>query len=166
MHCEVKIADVKKPVYNSYYRFKVYINSKLLKNKKVKVKIGKKTFNVKTNSKGIADVKLPSGLKAKKYVMTVTYASVKAKKTVKIRHAISLKVKRHSKKITLQAKLKKVSGKYIKAKKITFKVNGKTIKAKTNSKGIARIDIAKHKGKTNIAVSYLKDSIKKTVKIK
>ena len=61
----------------------------------------------------------------------------------------------------------------LKGKVIKFKFNGKTYKAKTNKKGIAQITIKKNvinklkKGKTYaFKVTYVKNTIKSTVKIK
>ena len=58
-------------------------------------------------------------------------------------------------------------------KKITFKFNGKKYKAKTNAKGIAKITIKskvlkklKVGKKYTVKMSYLKYSIKRTVKVK
>ena len=55
---------------------------------------------------------------------------------------------------------------------ITFKFNGKNYKVKTNSKGIAQKTLNKNvikklkKGKTYaVKVTYLKDTIKTTVKV-
>ena len=54
-----------------------------------------------------------------------------------------------------------------------FKFNGKTYKAKTNAKGVAQKTLTKKvinklkKGKTyTVKVTYLKDTIKTTVKVK
>jgi invasion protein IalB len=71
----------------------------------------------------------------------------------------------------LQAKLK-INGKLVKGKVIKFKFNGKTYNAKTNNNGIAKVTIKKNviqklkKGKTYaVKVTYLKDTIKTTVKV-
>ena len=67
----------------------------------------------------------------------------------------------------------KINGKLIKGKKITFKFKGKTYKVKTNKKGIAQKTLKKNiikklkKGKKyTVKVTYLKDTIKTTVKVK
>ncbi len=86
--------------------------------------------------------------------------------------ASKVTVKKTARKFVLQAKLK-INGKLVKGKKITFKFKGKTYRAKTNSKGIAKVIIKKNvvkklkKGKTYaVKVSYLKDSVKSSVKVK
>ena len=62
--------------------------------------------------------------------------------------------------------------KAIKNKLVTFKFNGKTYKAKTNSKGIAKVTIKKSVlnklkvgKKITYQATYLKDTVKKTVKV-
>ena len=81
-------------------------------------------------------------------------------------------VKKTAKKFTLQAKLK-INGKLVKGKVIKFKFKGKTYRAKTNKNGIAKVIIKKKiikrlkKGKKYaVKVTYLKDTIKTTVKVK
>ena len=61
----------------------------------------------------------------------------------------------------------------LKEKWVTFKFNGKTYKVKTNAKGIAQKILNKNvikklkKGKTyTVKVTYIKDTIKTTVKVK
>ncbi len=56
---------------------------------------------------------------------------------------------------------------------VRFKFNGQTYSAKTNAKGIAQATVQKamiqklQKGKTySVAITYLKDKIKTTVKVK
>ena len=66
-----------------------------------------------------------------------------------------------------------VDGKYLKGKVIKFKFKGKTYKVKTNSKGIAKLTIKrkvlrklKIGKKITFNASYLKDTRKRTVKVK
>ena len=89
---------------------------------------------------------------------------------------VSLKkvtVKKSAKKLVLTATLKKVNGKYLKKKTVTFKFNGKKYKAKTNKKGVAKVTIKssvlkklKVGKKIKYQVTYLKDTVKRTVKVK
>ena len=97
-------------------------------------------------------------------------------KTLTVKHIVTLKavkVKKSAKKLILQATLAKVNKKYLKKKTVTFKFNGKTYKAKTNAKGVAKVTIKssvlkklKIGKKVTYQATYLKDTIKKTVKIK
>jgi hypothetical protein len=71
-----------------YFKFKVLTkNNKIVKKQKVSIKIAKKTYKVKTNSKGIAKVKVK--LNPKKYKVVIKLVSnayyTVSKKTVKIR---------------------------------------------------------------------------------
>ena len=86
--------------------------------------------------------------------------------------AKNLKVKKSAKKLVLTAKLKQ-GKKALKNKKIIFKFKGKKYKAKTNKKGIAKVTIKKNiikklkvGKKYKFAVTYLKDTIKRNVKVK
>ena len=83
-----------------------------------------------------------------------------------------VKVKKTAKKFTLKATLK-INGKLVKGKTIKFKLNGKTYTAKTNSKGIAKVIVKKNVlntlkvgSKYAVKISYLTNSIKRTVKFK
>ena len=76
-------------------------------------------------------------------------------------------------KLTLQATLSKVNKKYLKNKKITFKFNGKKYTAKTNKKGVAKVIIKskvlkklKVGKKVTYQATYLKDTVKKSIKVK
>lgn len=78
------------------------------------------------------------------------------------------KVKRSSKKIVLKATVKNV-----KNKKVVFKFNMKKYTANTNKKGVAKVVIKKNvlkklkKGKkVTYQATYLKDTVKRTVKVK
>ena len=93
-----------------------------------------------------------------------------------VKHLVTLKsvtVKKSAKKLVLQATLGKVKGKYLKGKTVTFKFNGKKYKAKTNKKGVAKVTIKssvlkklKVGKKVTYQATYLKDTVKKTVKVK
>ena len=142
----------------------------------VKFTINGKTTIVKTDANGIAKIKI-TGL-PKKYTITTTIPnsdySVKNTVTVKqVLKASKVTVKKKTaKKFTLKATLK-INGKLVKGKKITFKFKGKTYKVKTNSKGVAQKTLNKKvikklkKGKKyTVKVTYLKDTIKTTVRVK
>ena len=138
----------------------------------VKFNINGVTKTVKTNSKGVAKIKITQT--PKKYTIKTTYNGKTVKNTVTVKQVLTtskVTVKKTSKKFTLKAKLK-INGKLVKGKKITFKLNGKTYKVKTNKNGIAKKTLNKNalklkKGKTyKVQVTYKKDTIKTTVKIK
>ena len=81
-------------------------------------------------------------------------------------------IKKTAKKFTLSVKLSKGKA-VLKNKKIRFKFRGKTYTAKTNKKGIAKVIIKKSVikklkagKKYTVKISYLKKSIKRTVKVK
>ena len=145
------------------------------KNVIVTIKINKKTFRVKTNANGMAILKIPNTITPGTYTITATYAGQTVKNTLKVKQVLTskktVKVKRTSKKLVLKATLKQ-GKKVIKGKKITFKFQSKTYSAKTNAKGIAKITIKKNvikklkKGKSYaVKITYLKDTIKTTVKV-
>ena len=134
----------------------------------VKFTINKKSTTVTTDANGIAKLKivdLPD-----KYTITTTHKGASLKNTVTVKQVLTtskVTVKKTAKKFYLQAKLK-INGKLVKSKLISFKLNGKTYKAKTNSKGIAKVSVKNNlkKGKTyKFTVTYLKDTIKSTVKV-
>ena len=139
----------------------------------VKFTINGKTTTVKTDSNGIAKIKITEV--PKKYTITTAFNGKTYKNTVTVKQVLKagkVTVKKTAKKFTLKARLK-INGKLVKGKKITFKLNGKTYKVKTNSKGIAKKVLKKNvikklkKGKKyTVKVTYLKDTIKTTVKVK
>ena len=140
---------------------------------KVTFTINKKTKTVKTDKNGIAKIKITNV--PKKYTITTKYMGKTYKNTVAVKHVLKtskVTVKKTAKKFTLKATLK-INGKLVKGKIIKFKFNGKTYKAKTNKKGIAQKILTKKvinklkKGKTyTVKVTYVKDTIKTTVKVK
>jgi C1A family cysteine protease len=139
----------------------------------VEFKINGQSTTVSTDNSGIAKIKitqLPGS-----YFVTTTYNGKTYKNSVIVKQVLKtskVTVKKTAKKFTLKATLK-INGKLVKGKLITFKFNGKTYKVKTNAKGIAQKTLNKNvikklkKGKTyTVKVTYLKDTIKTTVKVK
>ena len=143
-------------------------------NEIVEITLNKKTYHVKTNSQGYAIFKIPNTVKPGTYKLTAEYEGQIIKNTVKVKQVLKLtnmKVKKSAKKLVIKATLK--GKKAIKGKKLTFKFNGKTYTAKTNSKGVATITIKKSVlkklkvgKKVKYQVTYLKDTVKRTVKVK
>jgi hypothetical protein len=106
-----------------------------------------------------------------KYTITAIYKNKKLSKKVSVKHVISLKTSKikKSSKLVLKASLKKS----LKNKIVTFKFNGKTYKAKINSKGIAKVIVKKSAlknlkvgKKVTLKATYLKDTVKKSVRVK
>lgn len=167
LNTKVKIGNVN-VVYTNSAKVKVYINDKLAKNTQVTFKVAGKTLKVKTDSKGIATLKLNT-LKPGNYKIQAIYKSAVSTKKLTVKHLLSLstaKVKKSAKNVVLTAKL---SNK-LKNKVIKFKFNGKSIKAKTNSKGIAKATFKtsnlKVGKKITYQATYLKDTVKKVAVVK
>ncbi len=160
----------------SYYTYKISgANGKVAANKMVEIKIGKKAFKVKTNSKGVAKLKIPNTVTPGTYAVHAGYSDIYVIGKLNVKQVLTLKavkVKKSAKKLTLTATLKK-GKKAIKNAKVTFKFNGKTYKTKTNKKGIAKVTIKKSVlkklkvgKKVTYQATYLKNTVKKTVKIR
>lgn len=161
--------------YTEIYPITIYKNTGLLgKYSKVTIKINGKAYKtLYTNNNGMAKFKINQ--KPGTYKLSITAFEKTLTKNIIVKHIVSLKtvkVKKSSKKQTLQANLLKVNGKYLKNKQITFKFNGKIYKSKTNSKGIAKVTIKssvlkklKVGKKITYQATYLKDTVKKTVKV-
>lgn len=151
------------------YKVRAYTNDgKIAKGVTVKIKINKKTYKVKTDSKGYATLNL--NLKPKTYTITATYGGYTVKNKVVIKSTIVTKniSKKKSKTVKFKAKLLNSKGKILKNKKITFKLKGKTYTAKTNKKGIAILTIKNNLnvGKHKIKTSYGKFSRINTITVK
>ena len=107
--------------------------------------------------------------------MTTTYNTKTVKNTVTVNQVLKTKkvtVKKTAKNFSLKASLK-INGKLQKGKLITFKFNGKKFTAKTNKKGVAKVTIKpsvlkklKVGKKVTYQATYLKDTVKKTVKVR
>ena len=133
---------------------------------------GKKIGNA-TIKNGVASFKI--NLAPGTYNIKVYYKGAYVNRKVIVKPILTfkaVKVKRSAKKLVLTASLKKVNGKYLKGKTITFKFNGKTYKAKTNSKGVAKYTIKravlkklKAGKKIKIQATYLKNTVKRTAKV-
>ena len=158
------------------YKITVYKNKGILaKSVSVTIKLNNKKLKpIKTNSKGVASFKVTQTPGT--YKLKITSLGKTVTKTLTVKHIVTLKtvtVKKSAKKLILQATLAKVNKKYLKKKTVTFKFNGKTYKAKTNAKGVAKVTIKssvlkklKIGKKITYQATYLKDTVKKTVKIK
>ena len=143
-------------------------------NQIVTMTLNKVTYNVKTNSKGYAILNIPNTVTVGTYKLTATYAGQTIKNTVNVKQSLKLAkvtVKKSAKKLVITAALKGI--KDLKGKALTFKFNGKTYAAKTNKKGIAQITIKKSVlntlkvgKKVTYQVTYLKNTVKQTVKVK
>ena len=145
-------------------------------NQIVTIKIGKKSFKVKTDMFGYAILKIPSKITPGKYTISATYKGQTVKNKLKVKQVLktkkTVKVKKSAKKLLLKASLKK-GKKALKSKVIKFKINGKTYKTKTNKKGIAKVTLKsaaikklKAGKKYTIKVSYLSDVVKATLKVR
>ena len=163
-------------VYNGFnYNAKVLgTDGNPLKGAKVTFQVGKnKAVAKKTNAKGIAS--LPMNYKPAKYTVVVKYAKQTLKVKVTVKKVLALKsvaVKKSAKKLVLTATLKKGKSP-IKGKIVAFKFSGKTYNVKTNANGIAKVTIKssvlkklKVGKKITYQATYLKDTIKKTTKVK
>ena len=159
---------------NGYYKVRLTQDSKALSSKYVTIFIGSSKFNVKTDKNGYASVKI--NLPPKSYKVSVEYFNVKISKKLTVSSIIVAKnvnVKKSAKSLKIKVTLKKVNKKYLKGKKLTLKIKGKKITAKTNKKGVATFTIKKSilkklkKGKKyTYMVTYMKDTVKKTLKVK
>ncbi|MBR3197759.1 MAG: Ig-like domain repeat protein, partial [Methanobrevibacter sp.] len=141
---------------------------------KITFKVNGKTYTGVTDAKGYASFKV--NLKPGKYTVTSSYGGVARTNKITVKSIVkakNIKVKKTAKKLKIKVTLKKVNGKYLKGKKVTLKIKGKKLTAKTNKKGVATFKVKKSilkklkKGKKyTYRVTYLKDSVKKTIRVK
>ncbi|WP_407416143.1 right-handed parallel beta-helix repeat-containing protein [Methanobrevibacter sp.] len=131
------------------------ITGKLV-NETVKIKVNNKVYKVTTDSNGVATLKLK--LKPGEYGVTTSYGKYSVKNKITIKK--TLVTKNLSKKVNKAAKFKvKVlnsKGKAYPKQLVTIKFKGKTYKIKTNSEGIATLNIPKNLkvGKYTIKTTY------------
>lgn len=150
----------------SVYKVKVYDDGKAAKTKVTFLVNGKVLKTVNTNANGVASVKITE--KPGNYKITAKSLGKSVTRKLTVGHLLKLKTvkEKSGKKITVKASLAKVNGKYLKGKKITLKFGGKKLTAKTDKRGVAKFTIKKLKsGKIKFRATYLKDSVKCTVKV-
>ena len=163
---EVKIVPKTKIVSKNlvkYYKqskqFKVRVygaDGKPAVDKFVKFTIGKHTYNVRTDKRGYATLKV--NMKPGKYTVITKFEDVKVKNKITVKTTLITKNK--SKKVKKSAKFKiKVlnsKGKAYKNQLVKVKFKGKSYKLKTNKKGIAIFKIPKKLkvGKYKIKTTY------------
>jgi len=159
----------------SYYTIKVYgTDGEPATDVEVIIKVNGKLFKRIKTVNGAVKFKVTQV--PGKYKVQATALGKSVTKTMTVKHIVTLKsaaVKKSAKKLILTATLSKVNKKYLKNKKITFKFNGKKYTAKTNSKGVAKVTIKsnilkklKVGKKITYQATYIKDTVKKTVKVK
>ncbi|WP_296789315.1 hypothetical protein [uncultured Methanobrevibacter sp.] len=156
------------------YKIKVTVDGKPVKGVRVVFKIRDDEYERTTDKNGYASLKIYKAPGT--YKVTIKTLGKSVTKTLTVKHLVTVKtltVRTSANKLILQANLAKVNGKYLKNKKVTFKFNGKKYSAKTNSKGVAKITIQssvlkklKVGKKVTYQATYLKDTVKKTVKVK
>ena len=133
----------------------------------VKMTIGGKKYNVKTDKNGYASFKIT--LKPKTYTITATYKGVKVSNKVVVKPVLTAKniSKKMSKIVKFSAKLVNTNGKALKGKTLIFKFKGKTYRVSTNAKGIATVSLKDLKvGNYKIVTKYGKTTLTNTIKIK
>ena len=147
---------------------------KVLAGKIVQIKLGKSSYKLKTNSKGIARLQVNLA-KAATYTLSIVFGGdsdyLKSSKSVKIKvnkqkpklTSTNKSFKRNLKIKKVTAKLRTSRGKILKGKKLVFRLN-RNYTAKTNSKGIATVKVKlTKKGKYTCNVKYGGDSTYKAI---
>ena len=150
-----------------YYTVRVLDNyGNIAKNVSVKFTLNGKTYYKRTNSKGIASLKI--SLKPKTYTVSASNKGFTVKNKITVKSTIITKniSKKKAKTIKFTAKLVNSKGAILKYKYIKFKFKSKTYKRKTNSKGIATLSLKYlKKGKYTIYSTYGTLTVKNTIKI-
>ena len=145
------------------YKVTVYDISGKVSNRTVKFAINDKEYKVKTDSNGVAILKLK--LKPGKYKVTSSYSGVKVKNKIIIKSSLKTRNKSVSAKKSgkFTVKVLNSKGKAYAKQLVKIKFKGKTYKLKTNKKGIATFKIPKNlkvgKYKIKGSVKNLTDKI-------
>lgn len=152
---------------NAYSNIRAYLklkagsrNFKNPSDTKITVKIGKKTYTLKTDSAGNAVFKIPEGLSAGKYKLKISVINAKITKTVQLKIKKAKTITKIAKKsnyfnVIVKNKITKHGVSKVKVKiKVYSAKKFKTYSVKTNKKGIAKISTKKLKaGKHKVVVS-------------
>jgi hypothetical protein len=143
-------------------------NGTFEKGLKVLFKLNGKTYTKYTNANGYASLKI--NLKPGKYTIKASYGTTSVSNKITVKSTIITKdiTVKKGKRIRFSAKLLNSNGKILKNKKLTFKFKGKTYKIKTNSKGIATLNIINpyKVGTYKIYTTYGSLTVKNNVKIR
>ena len=132
----------------SQYEVLLYRGNTVLANTQVSMSVAGKTYNVKTDNKGIA--KLDINLAAGKYVITTTnpFSNEKLSNNIVVLKdsAVITPAKKNAyilpnEKYTYKVTVKNTRGDLIKNLDVTFKYNNKQVTTKTNKNGEAKITI-------------------------
>ena len=152
----------------SYYKVRVLNDyGNIAKYVQVKFTLNGKNYYRKTNSKGIASLKIT--LKPKTYTVSATYKGFTVKNKVKVKPTVITNnlSKKKAKIVKFTAKLLNSKGAILKYKYVTFKFKSKKYKRKTNKYGIATLSLKNlRKGKFVIYSTYGKLTVKNTIRIK
>ena len=145
--------------YKSSKMFKVRVfdnYGKAVSGKIVSFKINGKVYNVKTDKKGYAGLKINQ--KPGTYTITAQYGDVKVKNKITVKTTLITKnvIKKVKKSAKFKVKLLNSKGKVLKNKIIKIRFNSKNYKIKTNKNGIASFSLAKNLkvGKYSIKTTY------------
>lgn len=149
----------------------------IMPNQKITFKVNGKKYNKKTNSKGIAKLKLKFNKNKKTYKIYISYKGSDSYKAASKTNKIIVKYSSKTAKLSASTikiapktsksytvSLKDSNGKGISKQKVTVKINGKTYNKKTNSKGQIKIKVKFTKTKNyKVSATYKGSKIYKKV---
>ena len=144
------------------------LNGSALANTIVKITLNGKVYTRTTDANGVASMAI--NLKPGTYYVVATNPVTGFSLTTTFK-SLSTITSKDIKKVYLDgrkfyATFLKSNGKALAKKTVKFKVNGRIYKVKTNSKGVAKLSLKYLRKGTHKIISYNKDGLKKTNKIK